>query len=574
MTRSRLKMCKKALCLIFAFLFSIESFAAVVSDNDGAAFITKAEFDSLKNSFQEQLDKYNTAIDSKIDLAISSYIAGLSVEKTSQKGIVIRNWTDYTIRNGTIANEYVYPDFDGQESYLKQTILSTLEKLLWMRWSLRYERPTSVKSQKKVLIDNVSVGTTVDTTNAYWYGVATNMREKWIVSRQDYGDLGDPGYLYDNHLNVLYACQVMNIVVNGYMTAADLNNISNEVWRPRHNWRARNNDNNAERYANGVAWGPGLVAINVNPSIAYEVNSENKKFSYEHLGVWNGTTTFECNIKDEKNYFKYSGNNGLRTAGWFSSIPAANKSGLWAGIEQNTNNKGTVYTRSGSAGSYTYTAVSPQPFRTVGWKWNQQVYFRDETNTTLAGETNNAAIPSIGLLGVMEADDIWEYDKKTLFDDNGSEINRIRMHQGIPVMQVKKEEKVEWDLIFKNVESTSTNKYVAVMLSYEPFGSADNPITGQLNDFVLFDWTNYDTTKYGRYRKGNIGSNIYYFPVTEKYNTTTKQCKVPIKFKADRDSIVYMKFFVYDGVNTSSINTTWEATFDVTNANKYMSTKE
>ena len=47
MTRNNGKMWKKALCLIFAFLFSINSFAAVVSDNDGAAFVTKAEFVAL-----------------------------------------------------------------------------------------------------------------------------------------------------------------------------------------------------------------------------------------------------------------------------------------------------------------------------------------------------------------------------------------------------------------------------------------------------------------------------------------------------------------------------------------------
>ena len=75
-------MCKKALCLIFAFLFSIESMAAVVSDNDGSAFITKAEFDSLKNNFQAQLDAYNTGIDSKIDSAIASYLAGIKTQKT------------------------------------------------------------------------------------------------------------------------------------------------------------------------------------------------------------------------------------------------------------------------------------------------------------------------------------------------------------------------------------------------------------------------------------------------------------------------------------------------------------
>ena len=68
---------KKALCLIFAFLLSINSFAAVVSDNDGAAFITKAEFEALKTDFNDQIENYNASIDNKIDGAIASYLAGL-----------------------------------------------------------------------------------------------------------------------------------------------------------------------------------------------------------------------------------------------------------------------------------------------------------------------------------------------------------------------------------------------------------------------------------------------------------------------------------------------------------------
>ena len=43
------------------------AFAVAVSDNDGSAFITKAEFDSLKNNFQTQINQYNVSIDSKID---------------------------------------------------------------------------------------------------------------------------------------------------------------------------------------------------------------------------------------------------------------------------------------------------------------------------------------------------------------------------------------------------------------------------------------------------------------------------------------------------------------------------
>ena len=56
-------------------------FATVVADNDGSAFITKAEFDALKNDFQVQLDRYNTSIDSKIDDAIASYLGGITISK-------------------------------------------------------------------------------------------------------------------------------------------------------------------------------------------------------------------------------------------------------------------------------------------------------------------------------------------------------------------------------------------------------------------------------------------------------------------------------------------------------------
>ena len=73
------KIVKKIVALFLVLLLSIESLAAVVSDNDGSAFITKAEFDSLKNDFQAQLDSYNTSIDSKIDNAIASYLQGIKV---------------------------------------------------------------------------------------------------------------------------------------------------------------------------------------------------------------------------------------------------------------------------------------------------------------------------------------------------------------------------------------------------------------------------------------------------------------------------------------------------------------
>ena len=79
------KMLKKLACLFLVVLMSIDGFAAVVSDNDGSAFITKAEFDSLKNDFQSQLNGYNTSIDTKIDSAIASYLAGVKVAKSGKR---------------------------------------------------------------------------------------------------------------------------------------------------------------------------------------------------------------------------------------------------------------------------------------------------------------------------------------------------------------------------------------------------------------------------------------------------------------------------------------------------------
>ena len=95
-----MKILKKITCFIFALLLMYTNIlAAVVSDNDGSAFITKAEFDSLKNNFQNQIDSYNTSIDSKIDSAISSYLAGIKVEKETIINPLVSNYKDIKWKN-------------------------------------------------------------------------------------------------------------------------------------------------------------------------------------------------------------------------------------------------------------------------------------------------------------------------------------------------------------------------------------------------------------------------------------------------------------------------------------------
>ena len=74
-------MLKRVACLFLVVLMSIDSLAAVVSDNDGSAFVTKAEFEELKADFASKIDEYNAALDGKIDGVISLYLSGLKLNK-------------------------------------------------------------------------------------------------------------------------------------------------------------------------------------------------------------------------------------------------------------------------------------------------------------------------------------------------------------------------------------------------------------------------------------------------------------------------------------------------------------
>ena len=129
---------KRMAALSLVLLLSIESFAAVVSDNDGSAFITKAEFDSLKNNFQSQIDQYNTSIDSKIDGAIASYLSGiklnseqnlqnassvleypLKVFMSNKKQFDISRWTDFQY-----ASSALYPGYNFNVYTMRGTELT------------------------------------------------------------------------------------------------------------------------------------------------------------------------------------------------------------------------------------------------------------------------------------------------------------------------------------------------------------------------------------------------------------------------------------------------------------------
>ncbi len=112
------RLIKRRLALVLVLLLSIESFAAVVGDNDGAAFITKAEFDSMKNDFQSQLDRYNSSLDNKIDGAIAAYLSGVRVGKTNVLAFVggIKHYKDSTLAEKENARVDLYHSLNGVDN--------------------------------------------------------------------------------------------------------------------------------------------------------------------------------------------------------------------------------------------------------------------------------------------------------------------------------------------------------------------------------------------------------------------------------------------------------------------------
>lgn len=107
------KSLKKFLSLTLILFLCTESFSAIVSDNDGSAFVTKKEFDALKKGFANQIDNYNSSIDQKIDGAIAAYLAGLRVSTKyilnsilndiNSKGFNYNNAPGFPFTNGNIS---------------------------------------------------------------------------------------------------------------------------------------------------------------------------------------------------------------------------------------------------------------------------------------------------------------------------------------------------------------------------------------------------------------------------------------------------------------------------------------
>lgn len=178
------KMLLRVISIMCIICISINTYCIEVSDNDGSAFITKAEFDALKSSFQSQIDTYNQSIDSKIDTAIASYLSGISIAKEADLQIKSQADKVYCMQYKTSSETK-----DMKYSYVRPYINYT--NTGWARWTSQnatygwyfvFKPNTKLTTGTRLYIKN-----TIDSSSSFagcaeWDGYATGVSEMqtWI----------------------------------------------------------------------------------------------------------------------------------------------------------------------------------------------------------------------------------------------------------------------------------------------------------------------------------------------------------------------------------------------------------
>ncbi len=267
---------KKLLALFLVVLMSINTFAAVVGDNDGAAFITKAEFDSLKNDFQSQLVRYNSSIDNKIDGAIASYLAGVNVKSESR--VTPLCYFDgehiYSLREN-------YQDVNWSEGLMSISMVidyMTRNGNNWLSGQIGVKGQTP-KAYKELAIGTLSRDTTTpDKSRALWKGLreikytinlhGANQNWNWTPGTAPTTLYAGPGYGFcalSNVANfwtyrsgtgagkaqfVVYVLGTTTTNAWSYSESDGYYNITEELINTTHKHLVVNNSNTCKRFTN------------------------------------------------------------------------------------------------------------------------------------------------------------------------------------------------------------------------------------------------------------------------------------------------------------------------------------
>ena len=447
-------MWKKALCLIFAFSLSINSFAAIVSDNDGSTFVTKAEFEGLKKDFADQITNYNTSIDGKIDGAIASYLAGVRLSKkepfTVEHQTGSDKWNYVKMMNFTPVEIEQVPNLNLNFGVFGTTLYyNTYFRMCWYtNADLKYKAArssTATRNRKNC----VNLGTEISGTNlpeeCGWRGRSYDLEDaiiaykelstpkKWRTASSP-GDAVNTGYLrgpQQSKFNVVRALQFNS----GYFN-------KNNIWQ---NWKAtvfydyyRNGVDlsDGDFYADGETWTDYAKAA-INTSIKLN-RINNEEYFDKHILNWK---SIDFENPTEPYWPSWLG--GLKTLSQKDTLSSkTTKVGIW-GVHE--------------TGSYANTSIDRQYDVTMN-SIDNRTYLHQSFGGWNSGEYNAEITTALKGVGVVEktytSDKILQwfkegtentYDLSRDMGKENSKVKKMNLINGYLVGSLKSGETFEWE---------------------------------------------------------------------------------------------------------------------------------
>ena len=450
-------MLKRFAVLFLIVLMSINSFAGIVNDNDGSAFVTKAELEELKKGFANQITNYNTSIDSKIDGAIASYLEGVRLSEkvpyTVEHQTGSDKWDYVKMMNFTPVEIEQVPNLNLNFGVFGSTLYynATYRMCWYTNADLKYKASrssTATRNRKNCVDLGTEVKSMAEVSNECgWRGRSYDLEDAIIAYKElstpklwrtasTAGDAVNTGYLRGpqySSFNVVRALQFNS----GYFNT---NNIY-QNWKATVFYDYNNNGLNlsdGDFYADGESWTDyAKAAINT----AIKLNKVNEESYYDkHILNWK---TLSYQSPTEPAWSSWLG--GLKTISQKDTLSSAvTKMGIW-GVHEN--------------GYYVDTNINRQYYTTPSSDTNDnRTYYHQAFGGWNSGEYRNEVTTDLKGVGVVEktftSDAILQWFKEgtentyELNRDMGKGINTVKkmnLLNGYLVGSLKSGDTFEWE---------------------------------------------------------------------------------------------------------------------------------
>ena len=533
--RKSTKLLKRFAALFLLVLLSCESFAAVIGDDDGAAFITKGEFDNLKKEFDKQISKYNKSLGNKIDGAIANYLNGIRVSNITSGKLFYAGWDSVTSMNYAPNNEFWWPNLSANYTMGASTARSSpLWSMGWWAYmNMSYSRPSG-RTSKRLLVDAGEEKGSNFPDNVYWVGRAVNYLDTITVTRSvmnsDRTNVGGNLQGAGEGSSAMHAIRVLSFTPGYYPNIATE---KSSFWNPNFYWVSTTDTSyNGERTQSSFEGYTNAATIELGALTDSEGNLYTK--DYEHILIWNDLSFPQVSDTDWNSSFRniVTGTSATFTRKDFAD--ACSKSGQWSCTMANT-------TTTGDSGGRNVRRVS---LTNHSGYWTGAYNAHDNTNMVSAGIVNKT----------YSAKDIYQTNTKfsQVVENSEYTLEKQSLRDGLVCFAANEGDKIKWELKFDNmyVDGSLQAFDIDVVLATTPFK----------------DGINIDTTK-GVYItwKEKVGD----VEVEKHIKTTDAEHKCKFEIEMPEGAIVYCKWYPHD---TSLQSRAWEASLDLKNYGTYYRT--